>query len=220
VPAHELLELLLGVLAPRIGLEHGVEVGEHVLDPLQVLGARVLERLLHPLELAVEHLAPQQVVDLLVLLASLRAAPGVGLELLHGAGGVAGQRVELHLRHPRAVGRVGEQRRLLELDGFLEQLADLLERSVEPAGLARLALALGHLAPQVVEPTQAVGAAPQQVAQRLPWRLAGQHPLADVVDRLRDVVRRFERVPAAVPGAVPERGPGHGSSPRFSRSSR
>ncbi len=55
----------------------------------------------------------------------------------------------------------------------------------------------GDLAPQVVEPAQAVGAPAQQVAQRLPRAGAVEHLLADLVERGRDVVRRLERVAAA-----------------------
>ena len=62
------------------------------------------------------------------------------------------------------------------------------------------ALALRDLAAQVVEAAQAVGAAAQQVAQRLARARAVEHLLADLVERGRDVVRRLERVAAARPG--------------------
>jgi hypothetical protein len=45
--------------------------------------------------------------------------------------------------------------------------------------------------------------APQQVAQRLPQAAAVEHLRADLVDRGTHVVRRGERVGAALPGAVP-----------------
>ena len=54
------------VCSPRASsVEHLVQVGQHVLDPLIAAGSRVGQRLLHAAELAVEHLAPQQVAQLL-----------------------------------------------------------------------------------------------------------------------------------------------------------
>jgi hypothetical protein len=46
VLGHELVELLLGVLAARVGRQHRVEVGEHVLDARIAAGSGRLERLL------------------------------------------------------------------------------------------------------------------------------------------------------------------------------
>ena len=63
---HEAVEVGLGVIAARVRLEHRVQRGDHVLHPLHRLGARaVLQRLLHAAELAVEHLAAEQVLELL-----------------------------------------------------------------------------------------------------------------------------------------------------------
>ena len=77
MPVHEVAELFGRVLAPGVGREEVVEVAEHLLDPLAVLGCGVLEGLLHPREALVEHLAAEEVLDLLVLLAGAAAAPGV-----------------------------------------------------------------------------------------------------------------------------------------------
>ena len=52
-------------------LEQLVEVVEHLVDRGAVLVGRVLERLLHAGEPLVEHLAAEQVLDLLVVLARL-----------------------------------------------------------------------------------------------------------------------------------------------------
>ena len=114
-----------------------------------------------------------------------------------------GQRVELGLGQPGVVARVGEQRASLRLERLVEQLADLLERAVEATGPARLPLALPDLAEQVVEAAAAGQAAPQQLRQRLCGCQPAEHVVADLVDRLGDVVRRRERIVAAVPLAVP-----------------
>ena len=204
VPLHERLELLLRVLALRVGLEHRVEVGQHVLDRLHRSRVRLLQRVLHALELAVQDLAAQEVVDLLERRAGLGTAPVVRLERGHRAGGVGRQGVQLELGHAGAVIGVGEQRGPFELERLLEQLAHLLQGPVELPLLAGLPLTLGDLTTQVVQPAQAVGALAQQVAQRLAGAGAVQHRLADGVQRRRDVVRRLEGVASTGPRAVAE----------------
>ena len=97
---HEVVEVLLRVLAARVGVEHLPQVREHVLDPLHGRGVRVLQRLLHALELAVEHLPAQQVAQLLELLPCLRRPPVVVGELADGLRGVVRQRVEFGLAQP------------------------------------------------------------------------------------------------------------------------
>ena len=62
---HEPVEISLGVLAAGIGGQHLVQVAEHVLDPLHRLRVRVLHDLPHAAELAVQHLAAEQVLELL-----------------------------------------------------------------------------------------------------------------------------------------------------------
>ena len=57
---------------------------------------------------------------------------------------------------------------------------------------------------QLVQAAAAVDAAPQQVAQRLAQAAAGQHLAPDLVEGGPHVVRRRQRVGAAVPGAVAE----------------
>ena len=84
VLGHELLEVLLGVLTAGVLVEQVVEVLEHLRDALPVLVGGPFERLLHPGEALVEHLAAEQVADLLVILPGLRAAPVVVGEFLHG----------------------------------------------------------------------------------------------------------------------------------------
>jgi hypothetical protein len=160
-------------------------------------------RLLHRGERAVEHLPPQQVLDLLVGLPGLVRAPRVVLERPDGAGRVVGQCVELVLRQPGGVVGVGEQLAPLGDQGPVEQLADLLQRAVHPPGLPRLPQPIAHRTAQLVESPAALRAAPEQLAQRLPDAASAQHRVADLVDGVAQVVGRRERVRAAVPAAVP-----------------
>ena len=62
---HELVEVRLGMLAAGVGGQHLVQVAEHVLDPLHRLRVGVLHDLPHAAELAVQHVAAQQVLELL-----------------------------------------------------------------------------------------------------------------------------------------------------------
>ncbi len=201
---HEGVEVVLGVLAARVGVEHRVEVGEHLLDPRHRLGVvrRLLQRVAHPLELRVEHLALQQLADLLVGLRRGRVAPRVRREVADLRGGLLRQRGELGLGQPGVVGGVVLQRGPLGVEGLSQQPAHLLKRAVEPAGPAQLALPAPRQGAQVVQPPPALGAAPQHRPQRLERRGAGQHVLAEGVDGRGHVGRRAERVRAAVVAAV------------------
>jgi hypothetical protein len=203
VVAHEALEGLLGVLAAGVGVQHRVEVGQHVLDPLH--GGRVvrLQALLHAPELGVEDLAAEQVADLLVGGGRLGRAPAVVGQLAHGAGGVVRELVQLGLGQPGGVRRVGEQGAPLLLQGPVEQLADLDQGAVHARGAAQLAAALAGPAQQVVQATQARHAAPEQVGQRLGGPVAAQDPLGQAVEGAADVERRRQRVGPAPPGPVP-----------------
>ena len=77
VAGHEVIEVLLGVLAAGIGIEHGVQRGHHVLDPLHGLGIGLGEGLPHAAELAVQHLTAQQRLELLESLPGRRGPPVV-----------------------------------------------------------------------------------------------------------------------------------------------
>ncbi len=78
---HELVEIFLRVLAARIGGEHLVEVGHHVLDGLH-RGRRLgrprlhrLHRLLHAAKLCVENFLAKQILQLLIRCAGLIGSP-------------------------------------------------------------------------------------------------------------------------------------------------
>ena len=83
---HEVLKVLRRVLPFFVLFQQVVEIVEHVVDALTVLVGRVLQRLLHPGETLIEHLATQQILDLLILLAGLRGPPVVFGEFLDGLG--------------------------------------------------------------------------------------------------------------------------------------
>ena len=199
---HELLELFRRVLAAGIGVEHVVERGHHLADALEILRRRVLHGVAHAGELRVEHLTAQQVLDLLVRLARLGRTPLVVGELPHRARRVARQLVEFGLGHPRGVRRFREQRAAFLLDRLVEQLAHLLQRAVQAGVAAQFAGAFAGPAAQLLQPGAAVGAAAQQPIQRLARRHAGQHVVADLVQRGTHVVGRFERIRTTGPAAV------------------
>jgi hypothetical protein len=133
VALHELVEGGGGVLAAGVGVEHGVELGQHAPDPVHVLLARPGERIAHALEAAVEQLAPEQVTDLLVEVGGFWRTPLAVGELADGTGGVGGELVQLGLVEPRLVGRVRRERGPLGVEGLVEQLPDAVEGAAEVA---------------------------------------------------------------------------------------
>jgi hypothetical protein len=202
VALHELLELPLGVLPPGVGLQHGVEVGDHVPDALQLLRAGAGQGVAHPLELGVEHLAAEQVADLLVGGGGLGRAPPVVGQLADGPGGVRRELVELGLGQAGRVRGVGEQGLALGVDGLVEQLPDPLEGAVEPSPLAQLPAPVPGLAEQVAQAPGPGHALAQQAAQGVGGPVPGQDPLPQPVEGPGHVERRLQRVRPAPPGAV------------------
>jgi hypothetical protein len=121
----------------------------------------------------VEHLATQQVFDLLEIGAGLAALPVVGAKLAHRCGRGGGQCVELHLgQHPIAVVHLGVPGELFAFsqDRLLEEFLHLLQRAVEVVLAGEVSSALGDPAGEVVQ-TGPVGSAP---AQKLPHRPLGR----------------------------------------------
>src|SRR5664279_4736806 len=165
VGVHELGEPLVGVLAPGVGGQHRVEVGEHVLGrgqrPRDLAG--LLQRLRHAAELAVQHLLAQQVADLVVGLAGIGRAPVVVGQPADRPCRITGQRVELGLPQPGVVGGIGEQRGALLTDRPVQQLPDLLQRAVQPPPLPGGPLPLPDLPAQVVQTVPVLSATAQQV---------------------------------------------------------
>ena len=211
VLGHEVVELLLGVLALLPRVEQPVEVGEHLVQRGPVLVGRVLERLLHAGEALVEDLPAQEVLDLVELRARLAAAPVVAVELVDGGRGRRREVVELQLRQGTvALVHVDVARQLLALgqDRPVEELLDLLEGAVEVVLLGQLLAAFGDPPRQLVQAGLVPSAAPQELAHRPLGRVARHHVLADRVQRLGEVDRRRERVRPVDVRGVPLRGGG------------
>ena len=204
VLGHEVGELVGGVLVARVRGQQGVEVGQHVLDPLHRLRIRRLQRLLHPGELRVEHLALQHLLDRLEDLLRLVGPPRVLVEGAYGAGHVVGNGVQLQLGEPGVVALGAGQGLALGGHRLVERRAHLVERAAEvtapPGGRPQLADLVG----EPVEPAAAVDAASHQVAQRVAEVSGGQDVVADLVHGRPDVVRRGEWIRTTPPRPVAE----------------
>ena len=107
-----------------------VEVVEHLVDALAVLVGGALQRLLHAGEALVEHLAAQQILDLLVLFAGFRAAPVVLGQLLDSLGRRRRQGIELQFTEAGVVVQRAGQLLAFGQHGLVEQLLDLLQGAV------------------------------------------------------------------------------------------
>ena len=87
VLGHEIVEVVLGVLATGVFVQQVVEVVEHLVDGLAVFVTGVLQRLFHAGEALIEYFPSEQVLDLLVFLLRFGASPLVLREFLHRLGG-------------------------------------------------------------------------------------------------------------------------------------
>ena len=161
------------------------------------VGPRSLQRLLHAAELAVEHLAAAA-----GLAFARRPAARLGASATRSRdsartarAGSSGSVSSSASAQPRVVGGVGEQLRSFLADRLVEQLADLLQRAVEAPALAQpRAAARGTRRSRSSSPREP--AAPRRSRSRSASRRrrAGQDGVAELVDGLRDVVGRGERV--------------------------
>ena len=128
---------------------------EHLVDRGAVLVGGVLERLLHAGEALVEHLAAEQVLDLLVVLAGLAAAASRSRPARCTAAAVErgrlSSRISAKARSSSSMVDVAGQLLALLEHGVVEELADLLHGAVEAVPLQQLAAPLGDPAGQVVE---------------------------------------------------------------------
>ena len=194
---HEVVEVLLGVLATGVLVQQVIQIVEHVVDALTVLVGGVLQRLLHPGEALVEHLAAEQILDLVVLLARLVAAPLVVGQLLHCLGRRRRQRLDPHLVEPRVVVQSTRQLFTLGQHRLVEQLLDLLQGAVKVVALQQLPPTAVRLRGQLVGATHALGAAPQQLLHRPTRRRALHHVLPDRLQRFAQIDRRRQRIRTA-----------------------
>ena len=201
VAAHELGELVGGVLAPGMALQQGVEVVHHLGGGL--LGGRIRQALLQAPEPLLHDLLAQSVKDLLVEPAGLVAGPVIPGQFLHRPGGRARQTVQYRLCEPRVVIVAPGQLVAFGRQRLVEQLLGPGHRAVEVAAAHGLAAHPPRPGPQVVEAAPAGWPAPQQLPQRVAQAAAGEHVLTHRVDRGANVVRRGERVRTALPRPVP-----------------
>ena len=107
-----------------------IEVVDHVVDPLAILVGGPFQSLLHAGEALVEHLAAEQILDLVVLLARLVTAPAVFGELLHGFGRRRRKRLQLQLTKARIIIQRAGQFLALGQHRLVEQFLDLLQSAV------------------------------------------------------------------------------------------
>ena len=158
VLAHEVLEVIRGVLPARMLVQQVIQVVEHLVDGLAVLVGGVLQRLLHPREALVEHLPAEQILDLVVLLPRLGASPVVVRQLLHGLGRRRRQRLDLQLGEPGVVVEGAGQLLALGQHGLVEQLLDLLQGAVKVVAVQQLPPSAVGLGGEPVRPAHVLGA--------------------------------------------------------------
>ena len=159
VLVHEVIEVLLGVLTAGMLVQQVIQIVEHLVDALAILVGGVLQRLLHPGEPLVEHLAAEQILDLLVLFPRLGTAPVVVGQLLHGLGRRRGQRLDPHLLEPGVVVERAGQFLALGQHRLVEQLLDLLQRAVKVVALQQFPATAVRLGGQLVGAAHVLGAA-------------------------------------------------------------
>ena len=111
-------------------VEQPVEIVQHLVDALAILIGGTLKRLLHAGKTLVQHLAAEQILDLLILFAGLRAAPVVVGQLLHGLGRRRRKRLELQFAEARVVVQRTGQSLAFGEHSLVEQFLDLLQGSV------------------------------------------------------------------------------------------
>ena len=194
VLAHELREVILGVLAPIVLGKKLVEVFQHLADGLTILIRRPFERLLHPREPLIEHLASEQILDLLVVLAPFRGPPVVVRQLLDGLSSRRRQVTDLHLLEPRVVVEGSGERLAFGEHCLVEELTHFLQRAVEVVLLQQLSATPGSLGRQIVEPPHVSGAAPKHLLHRTTRRRPLEHVVADGFERFPQIDRWSQRI--------------------------
>ena len=178
-------------LARVARLDHLVELREHVLEPLELLGRHVLEALAELAEVRAHDLLAQPLHQLVEPLLGVGVREPVLLELLDLPSRVRRERVEELLVQPGFVPRIERQRPALGLEDLLEALRHLLERTVEVQVLLLVPAGLTQAVPEGVEAREpAPHALAHQPGQRAFEPLAqlclGRQPL--LTDRTRPAV--------------------------------
>ena len=168
-------------------------------------GSGDCQRLLHPGELGVQHLAAQHVQD------RLRTSPGPRRSATGTAPARGPRRPRRRAGCPAPSRRTGRRRpsvpaRVSRSAASAWSSAARTWSRVPPRSPRRRACARSRADPlgQPVQPAAAVQPAPQQLAERVA-QVAGREQVgADLVHRGPHVVRRGQRVRPVAPGPVPE----------------
>ena len=146
---HEPVEAI--VLAPVPPFDHLVQLGEHVLEPLDLLRGEVAHPLGHVAEIRAEHLVPQVLHQLVELPLGLLIDEPVVRQLADLARDVRRKRIEDRLAHPGVLLGLERERRALAFNDLPQPLPDLVQGALEvqPGLLASPSLAQPR--PQCVE---------------------------------------------------------------------
>ena len=158
---HEVIKVLLRVLSSGVLVQQVIQIVEHLVDALTILVGGVFQRLLHPGEALIEHLAAEQILDLFVLFARLGAAPLVVGQFLYCLGRRRGQRLDPHLLEAGVVVERAGQLLALGQHRFVEQLLDFLQSAVKVVALQQFPTTSVGLGGQLVGAAHILGAAPQ-----------------------------------------------------------
>ena len=170
---HEVLERRLGVLAAVARLDQAVQLGEHVLEPGDVLRREVLHALGHLPEVGTHHLFRSSCISASNICCALGSDEAVLLQLGHLARRVGGQRVEERLAHPGVVVVAEGQLGAFPLQDLVEPLADLLQR---PGEVEHLLLLLATLTQTPLQAHRAPRTGPACLAATAGWRAASALP--------------------------------------------
>gem|GEM_PF-6268015 len=108
------------------GLDHPVQLRQHVLEPLELLGRQRTQSLGHVPEVRTHHLFAQPLHELVELPLRLGIGEPVVLQLLDLAGRVGGERIQELLGQAGTVLGLEAQRPPLLLEELLQPLLDLL----------------------------------------------------------------------------------------------
>ena len=125
VALHEPVEVLLAMPAGLPGLDHAVQLGQHVLEPTQLFGRKILHARSHVPEVGSEHLVLEPIQQLVELLLGSRVVEAVVLELTDGPRRIRRQRGQELLLQPGIVFRLEREGAPLRLQDVVQALLDL-----------------------------------------------------------------------------------------------
>ncbi len=205
VTAHEIVELLLSGLVPGCPpLEHGVEIGHHVLEPGHLLGVRVAHRLGHAAHVAVQHLPADFLEQLGERLLGLGGGEFVTAQFVDLGRRAVGESIEQHLGKPGVVVVAIGQRFALQSLYLFQPLAELLQGVGDPPPPLLFTPELLEPLSQLLEPTEPPGQPFLEEPAERPLGVPSlEEVLVETANRLVDRYVGAERVLGAVPACVP-----------------